>query len=60
MFFFVATNFGFMGLKSLLFHLLLSFRIQPYEKTQIPLKFVNSVTLFKPQNGIQLELQRRF
>lgn len=43
----------------MLYYLLLNFRIEPNEKTEIPLKMEKSMMAIIPLNGIELELKMR-
>lgn len=56
---FLGGKFALMAIKILTFNLMLNFSIQTYEKTQIPLKFANTVVLYKSENGIHLEFKPR-
>ncbi|XP_055301572.1 probable cytochrome P450 9f2 [Sitodiplosis mosellana] len=55
----VGSRFALMEIKALLFYLLLNFNIQPYEKTEIPLKIVNSSINWNIGNVIHLEFKPR-
>lgn len=48
-----------MEMKALLFYLILNFNIQPYEKTQIPLKIAKSLLNWSTERGIDLEFRPR-
>ncbi|XP_055301644.1 probable cytochrome P450 9f2 [Sitodiplosis mosellana] len=55
----VGSRFALMEIKALLFYLLLNFNIQPYEKTEIPLKMSYSHFSWNIANGIHLEFEPR-
>lgn len=48
-----------MEVKALFFYLLLNFNIQPYEKTQIPIKIAKVALNLNAENGIDLEFKAR-
>lgn len=48
-----------MALKAVLYNLLLHFRFEPNEHTQIPLKLKRSAFTLATENGLQLELESR-
>lgn len=48
-----------MEIKALFYYLLLSFNLQPYEKTDIPLQVAKTAANWVTKNGIHLELKPR-
>lgn len=61
-FFFISiagSRFALMVAKSFAYSLILNFNIQPYEKTEIPLKLKRLPFGWIPENGIHLELKTR-
>lgn len=48
-----------MIIKAVLYHLLLNFKLEPNEKTEIPLKIKKTLVGTIPENGIHLELKPR-
>lgn len=56
---FSGSRFALMEIKALVFYLLLKFNIQPYEKTQIPVKIAKSAANWITDGGIHLELKPR-
>lgn len=55
----IASRFALMEVKSLIYHLLLNFRLEPNEKTQIPLKLKKSPSANETEQGIHLHLNPR-
>lgn len=55
----IGSRFALMEIKALYFYLLLRFSIQPFEKTQIPVKIAKSTVGWVPENGIHLEFRTR-
>lgn len=55
----IASRFAIIASKAIIFQLLVQFTIQPYEKTQIPLRFAKTVMNWKVENGIHLEFVPR-
>lgn len=54
-----GSRFALMELKAISFYLLLNFDLQPYEKTQIPVKLAKAAANFATEKGIHLELRQR-
>lgn len=54
-----GNRFALMEAKALLYHLLLNFKLEPNEKTDIPLKLQNSYVSINALNGIHLDFIRR-
>lgn len=48
-----------MGMKAAIYNLLLNFKFQTNEKTQIPLKFLKSPLTVATERGIELKLALR-
>lgn len=57
--FFTGSRFALMEIKALYFYLVLNFNIQPYEKTQIPIKIAKAPGKLIVENGTYLELKPR-
>ncbi|XP_031628377.1 cytochrome P450 9e2-like [Contarinia nasturtii] len=55
----IGSRFALMEIKALFFYLLLNFTIQPYEKTQIPLKIAKSAVGWVTEKGIHVEFKPR-
>uniref|UniRef100_A0A1B0CWX6 Cytochrome n=1 Tax=Lutzomyia longipalpis TaxID=7200 RepID=A0A1B0CWX6_LUTLO len=55
----IGSRFALMELKSILYYLVLNFKLEPTEKTQIPLKFAKSFGTIKSEHGIYLQLRPR-
>ncbi|XP_055679442.1 probable cytochrome P450 9f2 isoform X1 [Lutzomyia longipalpis] len=55
----VGSRFALMELKSVLYYLVLNFKLEPTEKTQIPLKFAKSFGTLQSERGIYLQLRPR-
>ncbi|KAJ6647419.1 putative cytochrome P450 9f2, partial [Pseudolycoriella hygida] len=57
----VGSRFALMEMKAFFFYLLLNFNLEPYEKTQIPVKLAKSSAAanWRSENGINLELKPR-
>lgn len=58
-FIFAGSRFALMEIKALFFYLLLNFNIQPYEKTQIPIKIAKAAANWSTERGIDLEFKPR-
>lgn len=58
-FFMTGNRFALMEGKALLYHLLLKFKIEPNEKTDIPLKLQDSFVSINALNGIHLDFKTR-
>lgn len=56
---FAGSRFALMNIKAIAFYLLLNFNIQPYEETQIPIKFAKAPAVLTPEKGIHLEFKQR-
>lgn len=56
---FLGSRFALMEVKALFFYILLNLKIQPYEKTEIPLQISKSVLHWSFGNGIHLEFEPR-
>lgn len=56
---FSGSRFALMEIKAILFYLLRDFVIQPYEKTEIPIKIAKSAANWVTENGIHLEFKPR-
>lgn len=55
----IGSRFALMEIKALFFHLVLNFNIQPYEKTQIPLKIGKTAANWIIDGGMHLEFKPR-
>ncbi|XP_059607444.1 probable cytochrome P450 9f2 [Phlebotomus argentipes] len=54
----IGSRFGLMEVKAILYYLILNFKIEPTEKTQIPLKISKNIT-FSSEKGIRVQLTPR-
>ncbi|XP_031628376.1 probable cytochrome P450 9f2 [Contarinia nasturtii] len=55
----IGLRFANMAMKAILFNILLNYSMQPYEKTQIPLKIVKCVVNWATETGIHIEFVPR-
>lgn len=59
LFFIAASRFALMEVKSLIYHLVLNFRLEPNEKTQIPLQLKKNPGGMTTEKGIHLQMKIR-
>uniref|UniRef100_A0A1L8E448 Putative cytochrome n=1 Tax=Nyssomyia neivai TaxID=330878 RepID=A0A1L8E448_9DIPT len=55
----IGSRFALMELKSIIYYLILNFKLEPTEKTQIPLKMLKSFGTLESERGIHLQLRPR-
>ncbi|XP_055696998.1 probable cytochrome P450 9f2 [Phlebotomus papatasi] len=56
----IGSRFALMEMKSTIYYLVLNFHVEPTEKTQIPIKFTNSVIGLQPEKGIHAQFRPRY
>jgi cytochrome P450 family 9 len=54
----IGSRFALMEFKTVLYYMLLNFKINVCEKTQIPLKYLKSMTVVKAEKDIWIELEK--
>lgn len=54
-----GSRFALMEVKAIIYYLLLSFRLEPNEKTEIPIVLDKTPFNIRPKNGMHLQLKPR-